>query len=174
MKTAKNSGSAETQISFIGSHERDVEYTPRSLSRAIIGELRPSGRCLDPCRGDGSFWDQLPVGSGWCEIEDGRDFFDENGRYDWIIGNPPYSIFRPFLSKSFKISDNVAFLLPFNKPFQSDAIQKLAFGYGGLATILAHGSGSSVGLPFGFAVGTFHWKRNHSGPTDIRWVRSLR
>ena len=174
MKTARLNNAASLQGSFLPSHERDIEYTPGYLAKAIVSELRPSGRVLDPCSGDGAFLEHLPPNSEWCEIRSGRDFFENHEEYDWVIGNPPYSIFRPFLAHAFSMASNVAFLLPFNKPFQSDALAKMAFGYGGLRTILAHGSGSSVGLPFGFACGTFHWKRGHDGPCDIKWVRPLR
>ena len=39
----------------------DIVYTPRNISSAIVKFLKPSGLCLDPCRGDGAFYDYLPT-----------------------------------------------------------------------------------------------------------------
>ena len=49
----------------------------------------------------------------WCEISEGKDFFDYNGKVDWIITNPPYSIFDDFLDKAFEVADNVVMFVPF-------------------------------------------------------------
>lgn len=38
----------------------DIVYTPRNISSGIVEFLNPSGYCLDPCRGDGAFYDYLP------------------------------------------------------------------------------------------------------------------
>jgi hypothetical protein len=40
-------------------------------------------------------------GCDWCEIAEGRDFLTVSGRWDWIITNPPWSQFRPFLNAWF-------------------------------------------------------------------------
>ena len=48
---------------------------------------------LEPFRGDGNFYDSLPafVRKDWCEVKQGRDFFDYAGpRPDTIITNPPF------------------------------------------------------------------------------------
>ena len=87
----------------------DVVYTPREIARQMIAfytgnlvrEFGPEvggisqikhDVVLDPCRGDGSFYDQYPdyCTKDWCEITDGRDFFDWDKRVDWIITNPPF------------------------------------------------------------------------------------
>jgi hypothetical protein len=33
----------------------------------------------------------LPKGADWCEIQNGRDFLKAEGRWDWAVGNPPFS-----------------------------------------------------------------------------------
>ena len=53
--------------------KKDVVYTPAELARDLVSFFNPSGVCLDPCAGDGSFYDLLPEGREWCEIERGRD-----------------------------------------------------------------------------------------------------
>src|SRR5688572_14100857 len=71
--------------------EKDVVYTPPKLARDIVDFFSPAGLCLDPCLGDAVFFNLLPVGSEWCEIEMGRDFYAWTKPVDWIISNPPYS-----------------------------------------------------------------------------------
>lgn len=96
--------------------EADIVYTPRTLARAIIEEMRPhlSGELLDPARGEGAFHDAFPSNliRHWCEITDGRDFMAWDRRVDWIITNPPFSRFRAFLLHAMAVADNVVFLAP--------------------------------------------------------------
>jgi hypothetical protein len=47
-----------------------------------------------------------------CEIDEGKDFLQDNQEYDWIIGNPPYHIAKDFLLHSAKIAKKgIAFLV---------------------------------------------------------------
>jgi hypothetical protein len=109
----------------------DVVMTPDFVSSYIVKFINPSGKCLDPCCGAGSFLKYLPTGSDHCEIKEGKDFFDYNQKVDWIIGNPPYSIFENFLRKSFELADNVSYLVPTNKIFQRQVIMDLITKWGG-------------------------------------------
>lgn len=58
----------------------DLVYIPRDLAEELIAAFAPEigGIILDPSRGDGAFYDALPPGvdKRWCEIAEGRDFFD--------------------------------------------------------------------------------------------------
>jgi len=145
----------------------DIVYTPEYVSKNIIEHLNPNGNCLDPCKGDGSFLKHMPVGSDYCEIEEGIDFFDYNKNVDWVIGNPPYSIFESFLRKSFSISENVSFLVPTNKVFQRQIIMDIITRFGGIKSIIIYGSGNLIGFPFGFSVGNFYFKKGYTGDTKI-------
>lgn len=91
----------------------DRVMTPPKLARAIVDHFKPSGKMLEPCRGNGSFWKCMP-GADWCEIERGRDFMNYDKKVNWIVTNPPWSLIRPFLQKGMSISDNVVFLLTIN------------------------------------------------------------
>lgn len=71
--------------------KKDVVYTPPELARDMVGYFRPKGVILDPCMGNGAFYNLFPKGSKWCEIERGRDFFAWTETVDYIISNPPYS-----------------------------------------------------------------------------------
>lgn len=108
----------------------DVVYTPSRIAKGIIDHLKPEGVCLDPCKGDGAFLDHLP-GADYCELREGKDFFDYKNKVDWVIGNPPYSIFKEFLEHSFDIADNVSFLVPTNKIFQRQVIMDMISKWGG-------------------------------------------
>jgi hypothetical protein len=145
----------------------DVVYTPRNVSKSIIDFLQPNGVCLDPCKGDGAFFDFLPNNSLYCELEEGTDFLKFNTQVDWIIGNPPYSIFLEFLEHSFKLSNNVSFLVPTNKVFQRQIIMDMINNYGGLKSIIVYGSGNLIGFPFGFSVGNFHFEKNYKGKCEL-------
>ena len=145
----------------------DIVYTPLSVSKHIIEFLSPKGICLDPCKGDGAFYDFLPEGKEYCEIREGKDFFNFNNKVDWIIGNPPYSIFEDFLTKGFEISDNVSYLVPTNKIFQRQIIMEMINKYGGIKSIIIYGSGQLIDFPFGFSVGNFHFERGYKGEAKI-------
>lgn len=152
----------------------DKVYTPQDIVIDIMSFFPISGKCLDPCRGDGAFHKLLPDGSDWCEVRDGRDFFDYNFAVDWIVGNPPCSIFYDFLKHSFTLSSNIVYILPTNKVFQSFKIMDEIDNYGGIKTMLVYGSGQNVGFPWGFSVGAFHFKRDYGGATKIIFRRLRR
>ena len=111
--------------------DSDLVYTPEDVAKSIIKYLKPSGLCLDPCKGKGAFYDNLPKPAEYCEISEGFDFFDYNSKCDWIISNPPYSIFFEFLKHSFDLADNVSFLVPTNKIFQRQVIMDCINEWGG-------------------------------------------
>lgn len=145
----------------------DVVYTPEEVSKHIVKHLSPAGKCLDPCKGDGAFFKYLPEGSDYCEITEGKDFFDYHDKVDWIIGNPPYSNFKEFLERSFSISENVSFLVPTNKVFQRQVIMDMIVRYGGIKRMIVYGSGTLIGFPFGFSVGNFHFQKGWKGPCEM-------
>jgi hypothetical protein len=95
---------------------QDRVMTPPKLAKAIINHFQPTGTFLEPCYGNGAFFDYYP-GTDlkyWCEIEMGCDFFDFHTKVNWIISNPPYSIFRKFLIHSMEVANNIVFLCPIN------------------------------------------------------------
>jgi hypothetical protein len=112
---------------------KDIVYTHTEVARDIISYLKPAGYLLDPCKGDGSFYDNFPNGTNkaYCEIAEGKDFYNWIENVDWVIGNPPYSIFHEFLTHAFEISENVCFLVPTNKVFQSWKTMSMINRWGG-------------------------------------------
>lgn len=102
------------------SSDKDKIYTPISLCIAIIKHFLPNGvTCLEPAKGPGNFITastlaHKAVAWNWCEIDEGRDFFNYKNKVDWTVTNPPYSIFRKFLIHSMEVADNIVFLCPIN------------------------------------------------------------
>lgn len=143
----------------------DIVLTPPDVARDVVDHFRPSGRILDPCRGDGVFYDLMP-GCDWCEIREGKDFFLWSEPVDWIVSNPPYSIFSDFLRHSFDVAENIVFLIPTNKVFNSDSMIRAIWKWGGVVEIYNISGGSALGFPIGFAIGAVHFKRGYKG--DIR------
>ena len=79
------------------SNPNDVVYTPLPVAKMMIemADIKESDTVLDPSLGAGVFYNNLPkCKKDWCEITKGRDFFEytKGKKYDWIIGNPPYSL----------------------------------------------------------------------------------
>ena len=138
--------------------------TPPHIARLIVDEFRPEGLCLEPCRGTGTIYNCLPEPREWCEVDEGRDFFDYHEKVDWIITNPPYSIYDNFLEHCFDVADNVVLLVPIAKAFKSMRIEKLVDNYGGLKAIWLMGSGGKCGFAFGFPTGCLHYRRDYDGP----------
>jgi hypothetical protein len=62
----------------------DKVYTPENIAKKIIEEFNLEGKVLDPFRGKGAFYDNLPetVSKEWCELDNGKDFFQFNERVD--------------------------------------------------------------------------------------------
>ena len=93
----------------------DCVQTPELLAKSIIEYFAPKGLILEPCRGESSFYNNLPEPKDWCEIKEGKDFFcDYHEKVNWIITNPPFSLMRKFLQHSMQLSDNIIFLCPIN------------------------------------------------------------
>jgi hypothetical protein len=141
----------------------DCVWTPDWCAADMVRYFNPSGRILEPCRGAGAFMRQLPTDALWCEVKDGRDFFEFREHVDWIITNPPYSLTRPFLSHALAVSDNVVFLLPARNIFSGYGTVRECAGWGGMAAIRWYGTGSRLAFPMGNAIAAIHWKRGHQG-----------
>lgn len=93
--------------------QNDIYYTPPQVVRKMIEmcEITPDMTVLDPCYGEGAFYDNLPeCQKEWCEIEKGRDFFSETKRYDLIIGNPPYSMWTKWLEHTIRLTDKFCYI----------------------------------------------------------------
>ena len=72
----------------------DVFETPLPVALKLIqmADIQPTDRVLDPCCGTGIFYNNIPECiKEWCEITNGRDFYEFKEKVDIVIGNPPFS-----------------------------------------------------------------------------------
>lgn len=148
-----------------GSGFGDVVYTPGWVVDDMLTHFVPTGVVLDPCRGKGAFHDRLPEGSPWCEITDGRDFFDWHEPVDWIIGNPPFSQSSAWFRHSFDLAEHVLYVLPLRHMFSAYGRLTDLLAWGGAQEIRLYGGGARVGFPMGNVVGAVHMTRGYTGPT---------
>ena len=151
-----------------GSHRNDVVMTPKPLAKMIVEHFNPTGRILEPCKGEGNFLEYLPSAE-WCEISEGKDFFNFSDKVDWIVTNPPYSDFNRFLEHSFALAENIVLLVPVAKMFKSMGTLKAILDYGGFVSIHTLPA-SKAGFPFGFPCAVYYLKRGYKGQTKIEML----
>ena len=144
-----------------GSHRNDVVMTPREVAKSLIEHFKPNGIILEPCSGDGAFLDYLP-NAEWCEVTKGRDFFEYEKKVDWIITNPPWSIFRPFLIKSLTVADNIVFLIPIVHFFGKARLREIYKYNFGFKEIMFVDTPKSF-PQMGFQLGAVYLKKGYKG-----------
>jgi hypothetical protein len=150
----------------------DVVYTPDWVAKDMVEWFKPSGRILEPSAGDGVFLRYLPEDTLWCEIEKGRDFFAFNERVDWIVGNPPYSIFTDWMKHSLSITDEIVYAVPLNKPFNSPIVFEAIMKWGCIAHIRYYCKAREISkkFDFGFSVAAIHFSKSATCTTYSRWA----
>ena len=170
----KRSGMAVPSTDLFGGslpsyvNPNDVVITRPEIAEMVVKHFNPKGRMLDPCRGGGAFWQHMP-GADWCEVREGKDFFEWTAPVDWIVSNPPFSVFMQFLRHSFEVADNVVYTIPASKIWQSIPYLEMIGAYGGIREILTLGRGRAIGMPLGFAIAAVHFKRGYKGQTRIHY-----
>lgn len=154
----------QAQLLSINLNPRDKVFTPDDVARDVVNFFKPTGRILEPSAGDGAFLRHLPPDTDWCEIEKGRDFFACHEHYDWIIGNPPYSLLEEWLEHSFQLADDVVYVLLFHMVFSTKKrLQKINQDWG-IRKIYVLGSAKEIGMAdFGFLCAAFHFQRGYKG-----------
>lgn len=140
----------------------DRVMTPDWCVVDMIDFFQPRGSILEPFKGAGAFLDRLPT-AHWCEIDEGRDFFQWTNPVDWIMSNPPYSLTRPAFKHARSIATNVVFLVPLRNIFSGYGFIKELRQDGGLVGIRLYGTGSTLNFPMGNAIGAVHWQRGYTG-----------
>lgn len=141
--------------------KKDVVYTPDWVAHDMVEFFNPTGNILEPSSGDGAILKYLPS-ADWCEIENGRDFFGLQGvSYDWIIGNPPFRQFKNFLMRSYEIAQDIVFIIPADKPFNSTPNAKLIGDYGKIVHMRYYGE---IFQEIHRPMAAFHFQRNYTGP----------
>ena len=111
----------------------------------------------------------MPSGTDWCELSQGRDFFQYKRRVRWIVTNPPFEKLTDWMQHAFQLSENVVFVIPLSKFFSSAPRIELAQEYGWAREVLYLGRGRSMGFDIGFPFGAVHFVRGYAGPTTFTW-----
>lgn len=113
----------------------DEFMTPPKLAKGLVKlvPLVAGNEVIDPCPGDGAFYDALPSFVFKSKII--GDFFSFNHNIEWLVSNPPYSKLDDWLKHSFDISEiGVAYLLGLHNI--TPRRLEMANGYGfGLTTM---------------------------------------
>lgn len=143
----------------------DVVMTPLPLAKAIVDHFQPSGKILEPCRGQGHFTRYMPD-CDWCEITEGRDFMDWSEPVDWIVTNPPWSKIRSFLQHSMEVASEIVFLMTVNHVWTKARIRDIYSRGFAIKEILL------VDMPkefpqSGFQLGAIHISSGWDGPCKI-------
>ena len=146
----------------------DVVYTPDWAALDIVEWFKPSGRILEPCKGQGAILKYLP-NADWCEISEGKDFFAWNEPVDWIVSNPPYSMFNDWLEHSFQIAPDIVYLMPLQKFFNAFGTMEACRKHGWVKHIRVYGTGTRLKFPMGNAIGAIHFVRSYVGDTSWSW-----
>lgn len=101
----------------------DAYYTDPALARALVGllDIRPGDEVLEPHAGGGAFVDALlqrtPTVVG-ADINPTLSWYTQDfltleptTRFDWVVGNPPFTDFEKHVAMALTIAPRVAFLL---------------------------------------------------------------
>lgn len=154
--------------------DSDKVYTPVHIAKEIIANFNLYGTVLDCSRGTGAFYYNYPdyVIKDYCELDEGLDFFSYNKHVDWIVSNPPYSCFADWLEHSFKIADNIVYLIPLYLLTTSFRKVELTGAYGGLKEILVfHDKTQSWGWKAGgWPMCAAYFKKDYHGETKIHFL----
>ncbi len=98
--------------------DRTIVMTKPSMAKHLISlvSFMDNDRVLEPCKGDGAFYDNLPnnINKDWCEINEGKDYLDFNGRVDITLSNPPFvprKLFWSFMQKAMETTEREIYWL---------------------------------------------------------------
>jgi hypothetical protein len=98
-------------------NSNDIIYTPKPIALKMIEmcEIKEGSTFLDPSKGGGIFYDNLPsiCIKDYCEILENKDFFKYNKNVDLIIGNPPYSLWDRWIEHTMKLTNKFCYILGF-------------------------------------------------------------
>jgi len=138
--------------------------TPDWVAKDMVRWFRPTGRVLDPCTGGGVFLRY--ISAEWCEIDRGRDFFAWGEQVDWVIGNPPYPIFREWLVHSYEIAENIVYLVPSYKVFNTLSMFRVMRERGMIKHIRVYDTGKKIPWARGRPIVAAHFVRGYDGGTS--------
>lgn len=114
---------------------KDVFFTPTAVANTHIGLISSNDTelWLDPFRGSGNYYSQFPTQNpkDWCEITEGKNFFDFHNKVDVICSNPPFSCIDSVLEKSIELKPRIISYLLLHGSMTPKRLERLNnAGYG--------------------------------------------
>lgn len=149
----------------------DDVWTPDWLAAHIVAHFKPRGNMLEPCKGGGAFTRAMP-GCEWCEIKEGRNFlhgWSSDVHFDWIVTNPPWSQFRPFLNRSMRLADNIVFLSLLNAWYMKARLNDMRDCNFGFVETLMIDTPPKPWPQTGFQLAAVHIQRGYRGAVKINY-----
>ena len=154
--------------------EKDIVMTPEYLAKEIIEHYNPSGRILDPCRGEGAFYDNFNTDDkDWCELAEDKDFLEYNEKVDWIITNPPWSKMQKFLVHGMKVADNIVYLTTTNHYTTKRRIRDMREAGFALKEIYNVPTPTKPWPQLGFQLAAVHTQRGYDGGITMSYSPSM-
>lgn len=144
----------------------DVVFTPGPLAWEIVNHFKPTGVVLEPCKGAGIFLEYLPAGTLWCEISEGRDFFEFHDKVDWIVINPPWSKMMGFLKHGMQVATNIVYLVTVNHLWTKARVREIRAAGFGIKEIMTCAHPSSFPSS-GFQLAVIHLQLGWTGPITL-------
>ena len=146
----------------------DVVMTPIELAKRLIEHFEPKGKGLEPCCGTGNILKLLP-NADWCEITEGKDFFNYNERVDYIFTNPPWSKIRPFLIHSMELAKDIYFLFTINHLWTKARLREIRKHNFGIVEICIFDTPKEFPQS-GFQCGMVHLQKNYTGAITLTYL----
>ncbi len=149
--------------------QSDYVLTPEWCAKDMINFFNPSGKILDPCAGlNKIFYENYPPNSkkDWCEIQSNKNFFEYHEKSDWIISNPPYSIFHEWMKHSYEVADNIVYLLPTFKVFNALGLCRLYKEKGWIKHIRLYDTGKKIEWSRSRPIVAAYFKKGYDGDTS--------
>jgi len=98
--------------------DNTIVMTKPDMAKHLISQISfiDGDKVMEPCKGDGAFYDNLPnnVEKLWCEINEGKDYMEFNGKVDITLSNPPFvprKLFWSFMQKSMETTNREIYWL---------------------------------------------------------------
>jgi hypothetical protein len=149
----------------------DYIETPYFIAYDMVKFFKPIERILDPCRGKNKVFYNI-LRCNWCEILEGVDFFNYTNKVDWIIGNPPYSIFNKWIKHSYKISENIVYLLPLFKVFNPLSLIRLYRDTGHVKHIRFYDVDKKIPWSRSRPICAIYFKKDYFGDTSYSYYKN--
>lgn len=149
----------------------DVVMTPAvSLARVIIEHYSPKGSILDPAKGEGAFYNNFPSRKKyWCEISEGKCFYEFKTKVDWTITNPSWSKIPEFLKHAMLLSNDIVFFVPITALMTKARLRYMRESRFGIVELFGTDTPDEW-RSMGFQMAAIHLKRAYHGPIKMTGV----